>query len=169
MALTERQKYIAFGKLKKIHVTTGRETLECKRLKDGTLDVCLKTGKVFGARGQEMAINPDKDGYLCVCIHREKKQRRGKPERSGESVRFRERRTVLVHRLVKMKAIAVALGGHNWRLYVRDIRGIDVNHFDRSRTNNHHENLMLESEATNRARAEATADECQAIAEFMGT
>lgn len=112
----------------------GETSLEVEALRDGTLDVDLATGLVYGVRGnltKQRKLDYDRDGYLYFWLNREKKDRRGKPERCRKSNRnrYRRRRVVLVHRLVKIKALAVAKGGRNWRKYVTDLpRGIDVNH-----------------------------------------
>lgn len=112
---------------KKMH-WTGKESLEVKCLRDGSLDCDADTGEVFSVKPDgsrtKRRLHVDRDGYLLFYLNRER--RRGKPDRSG---RRRARRGVLVHRLVKIKAIAVAKGGDNWRKYVCDLpRGVDVNH-----------------------------------------
>lgn len=152
--------------LKKVHVQHGKETLECKCLRDGTLDVNLTTGEVFSlVRSRKaMKLSEDRDVYLHINLARERKDRRGKPEverrRNGTRVNlYRHRRFVRVNRLVKMKSLAVAMGGSDWRRYVTDLsRGIDVNHKGPRNVNNHLM-LTLETEQANRTRREMTPEE----------
>jgi hypothetical protein len=159
-------------RLKRIHLRRGKESLEVKCLRDGTLDVRLNTGIVLGlVRGAWIpkSLRRDEDGYLGFCLNREKVDRRGKPstERRGRKIvhRYRERRYVLVHRLVKIKAIAVALGGRNWRKFARDLPpGIDVNHLPGvRRDDNRHRGIELATERANRARDEMTPEEIEAV------
>lgn len=162
---------------KRSHVPKGRETLECLCLRDGTLDVSLITGEVTTrARGRykQVKLSADKDGYLHFNLSRERKDRRGKPEierRGGKEVkRYRIRRYVRVHRLVKMKDQAIkashAARSNDWRSYVKNLpRGVDVNHVDFTRDNNANDNLTLQTEAANRGRREMTQEELDAIAE----
>jgi hypothetical protein len=155
------------GQLKKIHLPPGEESLECQCLRDGTLDVNLTTGEVFslvGSKRKRMKFGEDRDGYLHIWLARERSDRRGKPEiemlRNGKRVkRYRRRRYVRVNRLVKMKALAVALGGDQWRKYVADLpRGVDVNHTG-ARNDNRAHKLTLETERANRTRSEMTPEE----------
>lgn len=159
------------GPLKKIHLRHGEDSLEVRCLKNGTLDVELSTGKVLGlVRGEWKAkkLKLDDCGYLGFFLNRERKHKRGKPIREvrpngKERKRYRDRRYVLVNRLVKIKAIAVALGGKNWRNHVKDLPlGVDVNHLG-ARNNNAHDMLELQTEAANRRRREMTPEELDEI------
>jgi hypothetical protein len=128
--------------------------------------VSLTTGEVFSlVRGKRkrFILSEDKDGYLHVHLARERSDRRGKPEievRNGKRIeRYRNRRYVRVNRLVKMKSLAVAKGGSDWRKYVKDLpRGVDVNHKG-DRKDNHHMRLTLETELANRMKREMTPEE----------
>src|SRR3990167_4698859 len=161
---------MSHGRLKKSHLRRGIDSLEVRCLKNGTLDVELMTGKVLGfVRGEwkEKRLKKDDDGYLGFFLNRERKHKRGKPileMRNGkERKRWRDRRYVLVNRLVKIKAIAVALGGENWRSFVTALPpGIDVNHIG-ARDNNAHGMLELQTEAANRRRREMTPEEYEEI------
>jgi len=154
------------GALKKIHLKRGVDSLEVRCLKNGTLDVELQTGKVLGfVRGEwkPKRLKRDEDGYMGFFLVRERKHKRGKPIREirngKERHRWRDRRYVLVHRLVKIKAIAVALGGDNWRQYAKDLPpGIDVNHIGPKDDNRHHR-IELQTEGANRRRREMTPEE----------
>lgn len=161
------------GPLKRVHLKYGETSLECLCLRDGSLDVDLTTGVVTSnakGRRKRMKLSEDKDGYLHIHLNRERKDRRGKPEigrdrKGNETRRYRIRRYVRVNRLVKMKSIAVGIGGNDWRHYVTDLpRGVDVNHGDLDRKNNHHMNLSLQGELTNRQRRELTPEEAAEIA-----
>jgi hypothetical protein len=77
---------------------------------------------------------------------------------------------VLVHRLVKVKALAVAMGGENWRQYVKPLPpGIDVNHIPpgegipANRLDNRACMLELQTEAANRSRREMTDEEWERV------
>lgn len=66
---------------------------------------------------------------------------------------------MLVNRLVKIKAIAWALGGQHWRQYVKDLPpGIDVNHIG-ARDDNREHMIELQTEGANRRRREMTPEE----------
>lgn len=159
------------GRLKKTHLRRGEDSLEVRCLKNGTLDVELSTGKVLGfVRGEwrHKRLKRDDDGYLMFFLNRERKHKRGKPIREvrpngTERHRYRDRRCVLVHRLVKIKAIAVALGGKHWRIYCKDLPlGVDVNHIG-AKDNNAHDMIELQTEGANRRRREMTPEEQAAI------
>lgn len=159
------------GRLKKIHLRRGEDSLEVRCLKNGTLDVELSTGKVLGfVRGEwrYKRLKLDDDGYLGFFLNRERRHKLGKPIREvrpngKERLRYRDRRYVLVNRLVKIKAIAVALGGQHWRSYCKDLPpGVDVNHIG-AKNNNAHDMLELQTEAANRRRREMTPEEQEAI------
>lgn len=145
--------------LKKIH--RAGESLMVRCLRDGTLDVCLKTGRVFStARGRmkRLKTREDEDGYRKLTLSRESKTRR-KKDSSG---RRREHMTVFIHRLVMVKKIAVAANPDRWRDIVRDLHGgTDVHHKDHNKTNNVADNLTLELAELHRAHAA----ECFAVAE----
>jgi hypothetical protein len=156
---------------KKVHLEPGRESLEVLCLRDGSLDVSLSTGVVYGIqRGRRVMkrLNEDKDGYLGFFLNREKGERRGKPIRERlrngtERLRFRHRRYVLVNRLVKIKAIAVGKGGRNWRQFVADLpRGVDVNHLA-ARNDNRARLLELSTERANRGRTELHDEELEQL------
>lgn len=160
-----------YGSLKTFRPPKGKDSLEVRCLKNGTLDVDMETGKVLGfVRGEWKAkkLKKDKDGYLGFFLNRERKHKRGKPIREVRSNgkvrhRYRDRRYVLVNRLVKIKAIAVALGGHNWRAYAKDLPpGIDVNHRG-AKDNNNHLMIELQTEGANRRRREMTPEEQEAV------
>jgi len=153
---------------KRVHLPAGKESLECRCLRDGSLDVSLITGEVISfALGKRhvMALLRDRDGYLHISLNRERPDRRGKASeergRDGKlRKRYRERRFVRLNRLVMMKRLAVEAGGRQWREFVKDLpRGVDVNHDDLVRHNNHHENLRMQTEAANRGRRENTPEE----------
>lgn len=160
---------------KYIHLPAGSESLEVKCLRDGSLDVNTATGVVYGIRNGERVkkrLKKDEDGYLGFFLARERDAKRGKPVREircgKERFRFRNRRYVLVHRLVKIKALAVAKGGKNWRQFVSDapLRGWDVNHLGEKDDNRNHM-LELQSERANRSRTEMTDEElAQVQSEF---
>lgn len=141
-----------------------RVNLEVLCLRQGSLDVDVLTGEVFSVRRGAhwpMKLREDKDGYLCFGLNRDSKSR-GKAckcKRTGK-VRYRVYRWVRVNRLVKIKAMAIAKGGRNWRKFVADLPlGVDVNHIDTDRQNNNHENLELSTERANRARKELSEEE----------
>lgn len=147
-----------------------RLPLEVECLANGTLDCDLATGEVFSIRKgipRPMALQPDKDGYPCFSLRRECKPPKGKPEachRRKGHMRFRRRRWVRVNRLIKVKAIAVAKGGRNWRAFVQPLpMGVDVNHLDGCRTNNVSDNLELSTEIANRSRREMSDEEFQEL------
>jgi hypothetical protein len=150
-----------------VHLPPGEESLEVKCLRDGSLDVCLDCGSVYSVRGSrriKRRLYADEDGYLSFTLNREKRKRTGKPERDGSRNRWRKRRNVLVHRLVKIKAIAVAKGGSNWRSFVCDLpRAVDVNHINSIRSDNRAENLELMTERANRLRRPATDEELEEL------
>ncbi len=158
------------------HVSKGKESLEVLCFRDGSLDVCLTTGKAFyfkHGKRVERSLRLDKDGYLHFDLNRERSCKRGRPstERShGKTInRWRDRRFVRVNRAVKIKAIAVGLGGDNWRKYVKDLpRGVDVNHIDRVRHHNWSDNLELQTERANRGGSEMTEKELAGIRAFNG-
>lgn len=140
-----------------------RESLEVRCLRDGTLDVCLDTGAVYSARGGQrtkaMKLKADRGGYLQFQLNRERSRKVGRAEwrRDGKRLkkRFRERRAVLVHRLVKIKAVAVGVGGEHWRQYVTDLPpGVDVNHIEGNRGDNRACKLELQTERINRGRGQ---------------
>lgn len=155
---------------KSFRLNGRKHTLEVECLRNGTLDVDIETGIVTGFyRGEwrRKALNKDHCGYLGFCLNRERKPKRGKPIRElrngKERLRYRRRRYVLVHRLVKIKAIAVALGGHNWRAYVKDLpHGIDVNHRG-AKDNNNHLMIEIQTEGANRRRREMTPEEQEQV------
>ncbi len=158
--------------LKTIHLKCGETSLECLCLRDGSLDVNLASGEVTSmARGRQRTrkVRADDDGYLYFDLSRERPDRRGKAEisrRNGKvKKRYRIRRFVAVHRLVKMKELAIKAGGDAWRDHVKDLpRGIDVDHGDRDRQNNNYRNLSLKTEAANRGKREMTPEEEAEIA-----
>lgn len=164
------------GPLKKLHIPRGQESLEVRCLRDGSLDCDLETGDVFSVRGdvrKKRRPGPDKDGYLAINLNREKEKKLGKPEierRGKERIkRYRHRRFVMVHRLVKIKALAVAKGASQWRQYVTDLpRGVDVDHLDRNRSNNRADNLALKTELANRSNREMTEEEWQELLDALG-
>lgn len=151
---------------KYVHLPPGKESLEVLCFRDGSLDVCLATGEVFGIKNgkrYKKKLRADKDGYLHFDLNREKKDRRGRPDierRNGkEYKRWRNRRFVRVNRAVKIKAIAVGLGGEHWRQFVKDLpRGIDVNHI-KARDDNRAMHLELMTERANRNGSEEMTEE----------
>ncbi len=158
---------------KKVFLRYGRESLEVKCLKDGTLDVDIETGEVFSVRyGKRFKrkLEKDEDGYWKFGLNRERKAKRGKPVNERRSngktyFRYRSRRTVFVHRLVKIKALAIAKGGRNWQQYVKDLPiGIDVNHLS-GKDNNNHLQLELQTELANRTRTEMSDADYAALQE----
>jgi hypothetical protein len=160
---------------KKVFLTYGKPSLEVQCLRDGTLDVDIETGEVFSirnGRSVKRQLRLDEDGYYCFQLNRERKRKQGKPEidyrREGASrLRYRNRRYVRVHRLVKIKALAVAKGGRNWRQYVQDLPlGIDVNHLN-GKTDNNHLNLELQTELAHRSHKEMTDEEWKALQEVF--
>ena len=154
-----------YGPLKKIHLRVGEIPLEVECLRDGTLDVCLTTGRVwslYGGKKKQLKTRLDDDGYVVFDLSRAPNgQKRGrhveyvsflKDKTLKRRTRWRRRRKVFVHRLVKIKALAFAKGGQKWREYVNDLpRGIDVNHIGRKDDNRAYM-LNLETERANRAR-----------------
>lgn len=161
--------YFSVGK-KRSHLRTGEVSLEVRCLRDGSLDVDLDSGRVFSTingKTRERKLIADKDGYLRFLLNRERSQKRGKPQRDGKKLRYRKSRQVLVNRLVKIKALAVAKGGANWRLYVADLpRGVDVNHLGPRDDNRSHQ-LELQTERANRSKKAMTAEEFARIAEVF--
>lgn len=152
---------------KSIHTPADTEPLEVQCLKDGTLDCCLETGDVFSVRRgkrTKMRLRTDVDGYLGFSLNRERATKRGKPWREmrdgKERLRYRSRRYVLVNRLIKIKALAVAKGGDNWRSFVsaKPLRGLDVNHIGK-RSDNRNCMLELQTERANRSRSPMTDEE----------
>lgn len=155
---------------KKVFLRSGKDSLECRCLRDGTLDVNLITGTVtsyVSGKPRAMTLQVDKDGYMHIQLNRERPDRRGKAteeRRHGVVVkRYRERRYVRVNRLVMMKRLAVKAGGALWREFVKDLPRVDVNHEDCQRSNNHYRNLTLMTEAANRGKREMTPEEQAAI------
>jgi len=160
------------GPLKKIHLPVGEVPLEVECLRDGTLDVCLKSGRVYtllGGERRELKTREDDDGYLVFDLSRAPKApKRGKKTeyvdklKNGKRItriRYRRRRRVRVHRLVKLKSLALAKGGIRWRQYANDLpRGTDVNHLG-AKTDNRDCMLCLETEMANRSRREMTDEE----------
>lgn len=153
--------------MRRKYIHAKGEPLEVQCLKDGTLDVLLRDGTVFGKNRKPLKLHKDKDGYWGFWLNRERKGKRGKPERDGKRERYRNRRYVLVHRLVKIKAIAVGLGGLNWRKYVSElpIRGLDVNH-TRGKDNNGANYLEIATERANRGKTEMSEAEYRECANF---
>lgn len=152
----------------------GRVSLEVECLRDGTLDVDLETGEAFSVRKgvrTKRRLRTDEDGYKMFYLNRERSDKRGGKEycRRKKGFRYRRRRGVFVHRIVKIKAIAIAKGGdQNWRQYVEDLpRGVDVNHWDRNRANNRAGNLELQTELANRSRRAMTQAELESVRQFM--
>ncbi len=154
------------GPLKTTHLKPGEVSLEVECLRNGTLDVCLSTGRVFSIKNGkrvEKKLKLDDDGYLGFYLNRERGHKRGKPSREvrngKERLRYRRRRYVLVNRLVKIKSIAKGKGGKNWRQYVADLpRGVDVNHLG-ARSDNRDSMLELQTERANRSRTVMTDEE----------
>ena len=149
--------------MKKVH--RAGESLMVRCLRDGSLDVCLKTGRVESwARGEWvlfLKVREDEDGYLKFTLSRESRRVRSKD--SGE--RRREHMTVFVHRLVMVKKIAVAANPERWRDVVRDLHGdTDVHHKDHDKRNNAAKNLTLELAELHRANHHC--EECYAAVEF---
>lgn len=147
--------------LKKIH--RDGESLMVRCLRDGTLDVDLRTGRVESwARGdwvRMVKVRVDEDGYEKFTLSRESRRVR-KKDRDG---RRREHMTVFVHRLAMVKKIAVAANPDRWRTVVRDLPGdTDVHHKDHCKQNNAANNLTLELAELHRGHA----DECYAVVEF---
>lgn len=157
---------------KSFRLNGRKQTLEIECLRDGTLDCDLDTGAVFSVKNgtkTKKRLKRDADGYLGFFLNREREHKRGTPcreMRNGKArLRFRSRRYVLAHRLIKIKALAVAKGGCNWREYVCDLPpGIDVNHIG-AKDDNRASMLELQTERANRNRTEMTDDEWQTLQE----
>ena len=162
-------------RLKKVHANKrGGKTLARRCLEDGTLDVCLRTGRVtsFAQAKDGKAIRPrtDEHGYRKFTLVRSVSKRLvRKPRADGLHV---WQMTVFVHRLAMMKKVAVAKAysvgtPDDWRSFVRDLpAGVDVNHKNRKRDDNRAKNLELQTERTNRNGQASTEEELRAIAEF---
>lgn len=167
-ARTARQLEFSTG-WKRCHLAPGVESLETILLREGLIDVDLDTGLVFSVRNGirvPMAISLTKKGYAYVQLQKEKSRKQGSQHRDGARTRYRTRRNALVHRIVKIKSIAVAMGGSRWRDHVRPLpRRVDVNHIDRNRFNNAASNLELQTEAANRARQESKDHEIDSLHE----
>ncbi len=166
------------GKRKKRHTPKGELSLAAECLRDGTIDVELTSGVVisFAARANRpatrhvMKLRTDPDGYQGFHLNRERKQKRGNPERDRKILRYRRRMYVQVHRLAYMKKVAILWadfhGGH-WREHVVDLpRGIDVDHVDLNRSNNTIENLRLRTLVSNRQRRPMTEEEAATVADW---
>jgi hypothetical protein len=142
-----------------------REPLEVECLRDGSLDVDLRTGEVFSVRHgvpRERKTWAAGNGYIVFGLNRDRPD--GKISK-GDRGRRRVRRTVLVHRLVKIKHLAVARGGRNWRQFVAPLPlGVDVNHIDHHRDHNHSSNLELSTQRANRGQDEMTEQEYEQLA-----
>jgi len=156
---------------KSFRLNGRKRTLEVECLRNGTLDVDLETGIVTGFHRGEWKpkrLKKDDDGYLGFFLNRERKHKRGKPIREvrpngKERHRYRHRRYVLVHRLVKIKAIAAAIGGRNWRSCCKDLPpGIDVNHIG-AKHDNRADMIELQTEGANRRRREMTPEEQEEV------
>ncbi len=151
----------AYG-LKKVH-RPGETSLACLALRDGSLDVDLKTGIPYGARGP-MKTRIDKYGYVTFVLCR-KVTRGGTVVKIAGKERRRKLMTVLVHRLAMMKHLAVQHHGDSWREHVKDLPGtLDVNHVHdhnqvADRTDNRIRNLRLETLMANRRRRPMTPEE----------
>lgn len=147
-----------------------RPSLACRCLRDGSLDVDLRDGKVYSrwqGRKRLRRLRIERDDYLSFSLNREKSHRRGRSERDRRRTRWRYRMCVMVHRLVMMKKLAVDLGGSKWREYVKDIPpNIDVHHRDGCQWNNGVKNLRLSTDTANRGKREMTPDEAAAVAAF---
>lgn len=149
-------------------------TLLLRCLRDGTLDVCLGSGKVYsyakGARA-EIKLRGDSDGYLVFTLSREVsgslvRKTVSETRKGGKRVqRRRWRQEVRVHRAVKMKAAAVdkAIAAGNpgsWREFLDDIPPrVDVDHIDFNKKNNAASNLAFLHESVNRGRKYAAIKE----------
>lgn len=131
------------------HHRAGHISLACEFFRDGSLDVDLVTARVTRNRKRlKQAKNAKGYRYIQLGKRRSPKKRR--------------RENAWVHRLVKMKAIAVGMGGRDWRRYVRDIgHRLDVNHIDLVRSNNCADNLELMTEVANRLRRSMTEAELE--------
>lgn len=149
----------------------GQLSLAAECLRDGTLDVDLRTGEPSGMKGP-IRTKPDRDGYRTFTLSRDV-PRGGRlfSERtpSGRrTMRRRRQQTVVVHRLVVMKHLAseraLAEGKPGtWREYVVDLPiTVDVDHEDRNRANNRVDNLRLRQPLPNRQRYAMTEEEAAA-------
>lgn len=151
--------------LKKIHSRSKKGTVMYQRLRNGTLDVDLETGEVFGLRGRKFVVDVTWDGYHRV--HLTIKNNRCKPDGRGQR-RFRQR--AMVHRIVMMKKLAVeAKGGSrlSWRSFVKELpTGVDVDHEDDDRENNRASNLQLKTYIANRSKRDMTPEEEESIREY---
>ncbi len=109
-----------------------------------------------GKHGPIKTRNNNK-GYESFSLHRSKEGRSRK-------------RTVLVHRLVKAKAIAFAVGGKEWRKWVKPLpRCVDVEHLNAKKWDNRNLNLELQDYGTNRPRVHMTEKEREQIYDFLAT
>lgn len=154
---------------RRLHLSKGTEPLEVKLLRDGKIDADLETGLIYSVRGEKrtlLKINTTEKGYCYVQLGEERSDRQGKFQRDGERRRYRTRRNAFVNRIVKIKAVAVAMGGRNWRNHVRPLpRGVDVNHWNRDRSDNRADNLELATQLANRLRRAQTEGEIDSIHE----
>jgi hypothetical protein len=148
------------GPLKKIHRPKGRESLAVRCLRDGTLDVCLRSGRVYSfALGKRKRIKTriDEDGYEKFTLKRDVSWR--EKRRADRNGRRRLSMEVFVHRLVMMKKLAVAKGEARWREHLEDLPGDrDVHHVD-GKTNNVARMLTLEFVSWNRGKADQREEE----------
>jgi hypothetical protein len=137
---------------KRVHRPRGSVSLAAECLADGTLDVDLLTGEVMSyASGswKKRKTRLDDDGYVTFTLSRDVNGRRKR--KSDAAGRWRLHMTVLVHRLVMMKKVAIACGEARWRSHVEDLPSHkDVHHRDRNRAHNEATNLTLEPILLNR-------------------
>ncbi len=163
---------------KRVHRSKDKTTLAARMLADGTLDVCLETGEVFtiiNGRRRKRKLQTNHKGYHWLNLYRERKDKRGKPDKYG---RRRERFSAWVHRLAMMKKIAVgkcreeAKDGRvfsNWRLFIVDIDPkIDIDHDNTDRTDNRGDNLRIIEHGLHgrRSSEQWTEEDEAAVAEF---